>query len=330
MKRKFTTLSRAVPATPRAVAAAARALRAGQIVAFPTETVYGLGANAFDEAAVARIFVAKGRPADNPLIVHVDGPAMLHGLVRRVSREALELMDRFWPGPLTLVFPKRPSVPDAVTAGLRTVAVRMPDHPVALALIRAAGVPIAAPSANRSGRPSPTDAAHVAEDFPGVLVLDGGRTAHGLESTVVALDGTPRVLRLGALTLEELRRAVPGLRGPRRHGQDRSPESPGLKYRHYAPTRPLVLFRPSRARELAEWAAREKGALVLCADASAAHFPPRRTIRLGGDAAAVARNLYEALRTRKRGTALLVLGFRKVGILRTVMDRLERAATTVV
>ncbi|MBX6378963.1 MAG: threonylcarbamoyl-AMP synthase, partial [Clostridia bacterium] len=228
-------------AEPGAVATAATILRHGGLVAFPTETVYGLGADAFNEDAVRRIFAVKGRPPDNPLIVHVAGP-------RDVGRLSLEpsaaraLIAAFWPGPLTLVLPRRPEVPAVVAAGLDSVAVRCPAHPVARALIAAAGTPLAAPSANRSGRPSPTWAADVLADLGGLIdaVLDGGPCPVGVESTVVDLTGPrPVLLRPGGVTVEALRRHLPDL-------ETRSPagpaRSPGLRYRHYAPATPLWLY----------------------------------------------------------------------------------------
>ena len=216
-------------------------IRSGGLVAFPTETVYGLGANGLDPAAVEGIFRAKGRPSDNPLILHVAKKSDVKDLWTRVPEEARLLMDAFWPGPLTLIFNRSSLVPDQVAAGLPTVAVRMPDHKTALALIRAAGVPIAAPSANLSGRPSPTTAQHVKADLDGRidLVLDGGPCRVGLESTVLSLCGTPTILRPGGVTREMLE-AVMGsvqvssavlapLKG------DGAAPSPGMKYKHYAP-----------------------------------------------------------------------------------------------
>jgi len=317
-----------LPPTPAALRRAAAALKRGEPVAFPTETVYGLGANALDPEAVRRIFEAKGRPDDNPLIVHVSGLPMVRKLVKELPPQARALAARFWPGPLTIVLPKRKSVPDIVTAGLTTVAVRVPDHPVALALIEAAGVPIAAPSANRSGRPSPTRAAHVAADFPGLLVLDGGPARHGLESTVVALGDPPRVLRLGAIPVEELRTVLPGLVVATK-ARARA-ESPGMRHRHYAPARPLVLFRRSRTPALREALAADPKALLLCADADAPLFPGRRPVKLGGTPAQIAHSLFDALRTQRRGSVLLAYALPRRGLLRAVMDRLERAATRIV
>ncbi len=317
-----------LPPSPAALRRAAAALKRGGPVAFPTETVYGLGANALDPKAVRRIFEAKGRPDDNPLIVHVTGLPMVRRLVKALPREARALASRFWPGPLTIVLPKLRCVPDIVTAGLPTVAVRVPDHPVALALIEAAGVPIAAPSANRSGRPSPTRAAHVAADFPGLLVLDGGSARHGLESTVVALGDPPRILRLGAIPVEELRKVLPDLVVATK-ARARA-ESPGMRHRHYAPARPLVLYRRSRAAALREALAADPRALLLCADADAPLFPRRRPVKLGGTPVEIAHDLFDALRTERRGSVLLAYALPRRGLLRAVMDRLERAAGRIV
>ena len=171
----------------RDIAKGAQLIRAGKLVAFPTETIYGLGANALDATAAANIYKAKGRPSDNPLIVHVSSQEMLQQIVKKIPRKAKLLMDVFWPGPLTIILKKNELIPDVVNK-MGRVAVRMPDHPIALALIEQAGVPIAAPSANKSGKPSPTSAKHVREDFPKLFIIDGGRTRHGLESTVVEVD----------------------------------------------------------------------------------------------------------------------------------------------
>ncbi|MGI6685643.1 MAG: L-threonylcarbamoyladenylate synthase [Bacillota bacterium] len=219
-------------------------LRRGEVVAFPTETVYGLGANALDPDAVQKIFLAKGRPNDNPLIVHVADSAQLRPLVKGISPKAHHLIHDFWPGPLTLIFPKSDLVPKEVTAGLNTVAVRMPKHPVALQLIKEAGVPIAAPSANTSGLPSPTEGKHVLADLKGKvpLIIDGGKTEVGLESTVIDLTvEPPLILRPGGITLEEIKESIgkaafdPGLSNNPDLGNNEIPRSPGMKYTHYSP-----------------------------------------------------------------------------------------------
>lgn len=225
---------------------AAALIRAGRLVAFPTETVYGLGANALDAEAVARIFAAKGRPRTSPLIVHVDSIDMARSFASHWPPSADSLAQRYWPGPLTLVVPKQPSIPDIVTAGLATVGLRMPAHPLALALIRAAGVPIAAPSANRFTELSPTAAAHVPEALAD-YVLDGGPARVGIESTVVSLVEAPVLLRPGVIPIWELEALI----GPIRIAGDAATSgphtSPGMHVRHYRPATPLVLLAPGQA-----------------------------------------------------------------------------------
>lgn len=231
---------------------AAEIINRGGLVAFPTETVYGLGASVTNVRALKKVFAAKGRPADNPLIVHLSNPDQLKIVVHSVPVYAKILIDRFWPGPLSLVLPKSETIPDLVSAGLPTVAVRMPDHPVALNLIEAAGVPIAAPSANRSGMPSPTTFRHVLKDLSGRIdaVIKSSICVIGVESTVLDLTGEqPVILRPGGLSrelLEEaLGRAIP-IAGKIEGGC--LPASPGMKYRHYSPNAPLILVVGSTAR----------------------------------------------------------------------------------
>lgn len=228
-----------IRSTPAVIATAAKLLRAGKLVAFPTETVYGLGANALDPVAVERIFTAKGRPATNPLIVHVAEPRDAASLTQDWTPTAAKLAEQFWPGPLTLVLPKRAEVPEIVTAGGATVAIRCPNHPVALALIREAGVPVAAPSANRSGELSPTTAEHVARSLGDRvdLILDGGPCPGGVESTVVDLTGpTVRLLRPGLITLVQLKAVIGPVEVETSSATVSQPlPSPGLLNRHYAP-----------------------------------------------------------------------------------------------
>lgn len=228
---------------------AAKILQSGGLVAIPTETVYGLAANAFDETAVSRIFEAKGRPQDNPLIVHIARPADWEPLVTAIPEPAQRLAERFWPGPLTVILPKSGRIPPAVSAGLDTVAVRCPSHPAARAVIQASGLPLAAPSANTSGRPSPTCAAHVLHDLSGKIdaVLDGGECGVGLESTVVSLcGGVPRLLRPGGITAEQLREVLgevdidPAVLFRLQEGQKAL--SPGMKYKHYSPRSRVVIL----------------------------------------------------------------------------------------
>ncbi|MBR6780735.1 MAG: threonylcarbamoyl-AMP synthase, partial [Clostridia bacterium] len=233
-----------------AVRQAAELLQKGEVVAMPTETVYGLAANAFDREAVAKIFVAKGRPQDNPLIVHIADVNDLYLLASEVPETALKLAEKFWPGPLTMILPKKERVPDVVSGGLPTVAVRMPSHKGANALIRAAGVPLAAPSANISGFPSPTEMRHVADDMQGRIaaVCDGGNCGFGVESTVISLaTEVPTLLRPGSITKEQLESVLGevlvdnAVLHPLKEGETVS--SPGMKYRHYAPKAKITIVR---------------------------------------------------------------------------------------
>jgi L-threonylcarbamoyladenylate synthase len=238
---------------PESLEPAARLLNEGQLVAFPTETVYGLGAIYRDEAALSQIFAAKGRPNDNPLIVHIWQLAQLTELVQVINPKWQRLIEAFWPGPLTLIFPKKAIVPDLVTAGLATVAVRMPSHPVARELLRLTGIPVAAPSANLSGKPSPTRAEHVLTDFMAKipLVVDGGPCQAGLESTVLMLDaGQPRILRPGSITREMLETALNETVAVAA-GETNRPQAPGMKYRHYAPKAPVLLVEGEKAKVVA-------------------------------------------------------------------------------
>ncbi|MCK9525103.1 MAG: L-threonylcarbamoyladenylate synthase, partial [Limnochordia bacterium] len=231
---------------PQEIGEAARLLAEGKVVAFPTETVYGLGANALNPQAVAAIFQAKGRPQDNPLIVHLSEGGQVEAFVKDIPAQARLLMERFWPGPLTFVLEKTERIPSVVTAGLETVAVRVPDHPIALELLKQIEFPLAAPSANVSGRPSPTRAQHVLADLDGLIpaILDGGETGWGLESTVLDCTVWPfRLLRPGGVTLEDLRALVPVQYGAAQggHVEEQVPRSPGMKYQHYAPEADVYL-----------------------------------------------------------------------------------------
>ena len=240
---------------------AASILRSGGLVAFPTETVYGLGGNALDEDAARKIYAAKGRPSDNPLIAHVSCVEEVAPLVKEIPEAGRKLMEAFWPGPLTMIFPKSEKVPYGTTGGLDTVAIRMPDDPVANRLIALAGVPVAAPSANTSGRPSPTTADHVWQDMNGriEMIIDGGPVGIGVESTIVDVSSAvPAVLRPGAITMEMLAEVLgeisvdPAILGPL--SADVRPKAPGMKYKHYAPKADLTLVEPGTGTE------RESGA----------------------------------------------------------------------
>ncbi|MFM9281912.1 L-threonylcarbamoyladenylate synthase [Paenibacillus jiagnxiensis] len=327
---------------------AAALLRAGDTVAFPTETVYGLGADARNTAAVEAVFAAKGRPSDNPLIVHIARRGQLDELVQQVNGTAEALIKAFWPGPLTLVLPVKPGVlSPRVTAGLDTVAVRMPDHPVALRLIAEAGCPVAGPSANRSGRPSPTTAEHVREDLQGRIggIVDGGPTGVGLESTVVQAgdDGTVTILRPGGITAEQLAAVCPavttdpGLAGDA--GPDTpAPRSPGVKYTHYAPLGRLsVVEGPSPAavtglirRELAVAEASGERTAVLAFDEHAADYIGQRVYSLGSLATLqeAGQRLYGVLRRCDEDgiTFILAEACPPHGLGAAVMNRLLKAA----
>ncbi len=343
----MTQVIRVDPAHPdrAALAPAVACLRSGGLVAFPTETVYGLGADALDRDAVRRIFSAKGRPSTDPLIVHVPSLEAIRPLVRDVPPIAARLAARFWPGPLTLVLPRSSRVPDEVTAGLETVAVRVPAHPVALALLEAAGVPVAAPSANLFSRPSPTRAAHVLEDLDGRVdvLVDGGATDVGVESTVLDLSGgAPRILRPGAVTLEMLRDLVPDVVsrvGAVATGASALP-SPGLLERHYSPRAPLTLYEgpaaevvPRMLGDAHALAARGGAVGLLLADEDRlpAATGGLRVARLGpsGAPAVVAARLYDGLRALDASgvDAILVRGFpAESGLGVAIQDRLRRAA----
>ena len=308
-----------------AIDRAVELLRAGQVVALPTETVYGLGADALNPAAVARIFALKGRPTDHPLIIHLPPEAKLDDWAAEVPPAARALAAAFWPGPLTLILTRGPRVPRAVTGGQDTVALRVPDHPVALALLRAFGSGIAAPSANRYGHISPTTAAHVWTEFGDAvpLVLDGGPCRVGIESTIVDLSrGAPVVLRPGAVTERDLRRVLGDT--AHRPAEGAAPRAPGLVKRHYAPRTPAELVDsatlPARLAELTR-AGHRVGLLVL------GSASPSDGIALPPDPAAYSRGLYAALRELdRRGYRRLLIEAPPEGeAWQAVNDRLRRA-----
>lgn len=306
-------------------------LQAGGLVAFPTETVYGLGADARDPEAVAGIFRAKGRPSDNPLIVHVFDVASARELSSRWPVMAERLSRRFWPGPLTLVVPADPSIAEVARGGLDTVGIRCPDHPVALALLRLCQVPVAAPSANRSGRPSPTTAEAVLEDLGDVegLVLDGGPAGVGVESTVVDVTGEhPVLLRPGGLGPEAIEAEIGPLAVP---DGGAVPRAPGMKYRHYAPMLPVVLLRLAGQAAVGEIRGRfhpDDTGLVAPAEVLRA-LPEYRSVDLGPDADTAAARLFAGLRRLERepGLCRIVAVWDDVrGRGLAVMNRLEKAS----
>ncbi|MFN0146260.1 MAG: L-threonylcarbamoyladenylate synthase [Dehalococcoidia bacterium] len=333
---------------PAVIARAAAILRAGGLVAFPTETVYGLGADATSEAAVRSIFTAKERAEDDPLIVHIASADELDRVAGAVPGLASFLAGRFWPGPLTIVLERHPSVAPAVSAGLDTVAVRVPSHPIAQALLMAAGIPIAAPSANRFMRTSATTAGHVIEDLGGRidLVLDGGPATAGIESTVVAVEGSEvRVLRHGAITAEELEEALrDGGQGTLAVGPGDGPErrSPGMMARHYAPRARLIYVTgapgrtlPAMLRAIGEsLAAGERVGAFICSE-DLPLLPPEVIAEDAGprdEPATVAARVFRALRALDaRGAQVIVVcQFAEAGLGRALHDRLTRAAYAIV
>ncbi|NLG37688.1 MAG: threonylcarbamoyl-AMP synthase [Clostridiales bacterium] len=332
--------TRLVKADSAAVNEAASLLREGQVVAFPTETVYGLGADGLNGDAVARIFAVKNRPADNPLILHIASRRDLDALVTRIPPAAEAAMVEFWPGPLTLVMEKTDAVPPIVTAGLPTVAVRMPSHPVARRLIAVAGRPLAAPSANRSGRPSPTRAGDVLDDMDGriPLILDGGSCAVGVESTVLDVTGpTPRILRPGGVTREMLWRTLgpvdeaPSVMRPLDEGE--AAPSPGMRHRHYAPRVPLTIVEggaPALFLRYDQAETRGKTPVLLCTAQTARDAGSRRCVVMGDrdDADTIAESLFSALRELDRVGADIAFAeaVEPAGVGLAVMNRLLRAA----
>lgn len=316
---------------------AAALLRRNEVVAFPTETVYGLGANALSDEAIGKIFTAKGRPADNPLIVHISSEKQLDSLVSEVPEIAKKLIDAFWPGPLTVLFSKKQGLASKVTAQLSTVGVRMPDHPVARALIEEAGVPIAAPSANRSGKPSPTTAAHVKNDLNGKIagIVDGGETGIGVESTVVDCSGgVVTILRPGGTTKADLESVVGEVVLDRAllHTNE-APKSPGMKYRHYAPSADLYLVDGSFSFIQDLVGNRRKSDIkvgVLTTDECKQDYHADAVLSCGrrSDLHTIARGLYSALRTFDEQDVDEIYSevFPKEGVGEAIMNRLKKSA----
>ena len=342
METQLITVDARQPA-PEAIGAAAALLRAGELVAFPTETVYGLGANALDGNALAKIFVAKQRPTNDPIIAHIADLAQLQDLAREIPAVAGQLAATFWPGPLTLILKRAPAVPGIIAEGRDTIAVRMPAHPVARALLQAAGVPVGAPSANTFTRPSATTAQHVLEDLDGriAMVLDGGPATIGVESTVLDLSGgEARVLRPGGITLEALRELLPGVRlAPGYISERDGSHSPGQMLKHYSPRARVMLFRGGdreRVRTAMQETARTElargtrvGALVMEEERDALPaavdcfaLGPER------DLEAAARSLFAGLRTLDGAGVdiILVRDPARGGLGAALADRLLRAA----
>lgn len=316
---------------------AAALLKQDEVVAFPTETVYGLGANAKSDEALKKIFAAKGRPSDNPLIIHIANKQQVNEIVEEIPEVAQALMDAFWPGPLTLVLRKKAGLSDVATAGLDTVAIRMPDHPIALSLIREANLPIAAPSANLSGKPSPTSAQHVEKDLSGRIsgIVDGGETGVGVESTVVdCTEDIPVILRPGGVTKEDLQRIVGEVREDTAlHNKEAAPKSPGMKYTHYAPEAPFVLVdgSPTFIQSLIdEKKAAGKKVGVLTTEENEDFYKADCIIPCGqrSQLTSVASGLYDALRAFDECDMDVIFGevFPTKGIGEAIMNRMMKAA----
>ena len=336
--------TKVVKTTEEELIEAAAILKKGGLVAFPTETVYGLGADALNEEAARKIYAAKGRPSDNPLIAHIAKKEDIEPLVREIPEAGKKLMDAFWPGPLTLIFPKSGRVPKGTTGGLDTVAVRMPSDPVARRLIELAGTPVAAPSANTSGRPSPTTAEHVRQDMDGriEMIVDGGPVGIGVESTIVDVTGEiPMVLRPGAITMEMLKKCVgaveidPAILGP--VSQDFKPKAPGMKYRHYAPKADLTIVSGETedvVRAISRMAAeRESEGLsvgIICTDETRALYPCGvvRSMGVRARQETIAHNLYAVLREFDDLNADVIYSesFEGGELSQAIMNRLCKAA----
>ncbi len=315
---------------------AAEFIKNGEVVAFPTETVYGLGADAMNPDAIKKIFRAKRRPPDNPLIIHISRTEQVYRLVEEVPSVAEKLIEAFWPGPLTIILKKSSEVPPEATAGLNTVAIRMPDHKVALQLIEFSSVPIAAPSANLSGRPSPTKAEHVIEDFYSKIacVIDSGRCRIGIESTVMLLtDDKPLILRPGAVTIEEIEKVIGNVEFnniPKTGAADK-PVSPGMKYRHYAPEAELWLASEDRLEKAVREALKVKKKVGVITRGEK-NLQVAEVFNAGIAMEEYASNIFAALRyLDERGIEIIVAeGVEETGIGVAIMNRLKKAATRIV
>src|SRR3989338_514899 len=306
---------------------AAQLLSQGKVVAFPTETVYGLGCNAFDEDAVEKVFKAKGRPSDNPLIVHIGSKRQLPILVSGISEKEKKLIDAFFPGPLTLIMNKTGIVPYATSGGLETVAIRMPKHKVAQAILKEAGIPIAAPSANISGRPSSTTAEHVISDFMGRVdaIVDGGKSRIGLESTVVDAS-TSEILRPGGITKEEIEKVI----GRVEISTASTNKSPGMKYRHYAPSAKVILF-TGRKKAIQEYADRLMKSKKVGVISIYHSFSADEARHAGNSLHEYARSIFALFRElEEKVDVILVEGVEEKGIGIAIMNRLRKAASEIV
>lgn len=323
---------------------AAKVIKEGGLVAFPTETVYGIGANSFNEEAIKKIFIAKGRPQDNPLIVHIAELEQIYDLVKEVPQKAKTLMKKFWPGPLTLIFKKSQKVPYVNTAGMDTVAIRMPSNTIAHLLIKRAEVPISAPSANVSGKPSPTDASHVIEDLYGKVdvIIDGGKCDVGVESTVLDLtEKVPVILRPGAVTLEMLKEVIGNVEVDpsllKKPQEDLKPKSPGMKYKHYSPNAEVYIVTGDlekvvkKIQELTEEQLKYGKKVGIMATVQTSTQYEKGEIIVVGDRnrpETIAKNLFAVLRQfdKKGVDVIFAESFEYDNIGLAIMNRLEKAA----
>lgn len=322
---------------------AAEIIKNGGTVAFPTETVYGLGANALDTKAIEKIFLAKGRPQDNPLIVHISSTDQLDGLVESIPEQANILMEKFWPGPLTLIFNRTNKIPDRITGGLSTVAIRMPNHKIALELIKHSKLPIAAPSANTSGKPSPTNSSHVIHDLSGKIdmIIDGGSTGVGLESTVLDVSGDiPMILRPGGVTAEDLLTVLPKVEYDKAiEVTDKNivPKSPGQKYKHYSPEAKMVIVKGNveeiiqKTVELSKKYEAQGMNVGIMATKQTHDKYKGNSILIVGDRdfpETIAANLFNILRKfdEMRVDMIIAEGVEEKGIGKAIMNRMKKAA----
>lgn len=321
---------------------AAEIIKSGKLVAFPTETVYGLGANALDKNAVKKIYKAKGRPSDNPLIIHINDKKDLAKLTLNISKDAQKLIDKFWPGPLTLIFKKTTLVPKETTAGIDTVAIRMPQNSIALALIKASGFPIAAPSANLFSKPSPTSAKHVSDDLNGKIemIIDGGNSQIGLESTVVdTTEKFPIILRPGGITKEELKKIIPNITlhpaVENKKIKINKLKSPGLKYKHYAPKAKIIFIEKKgkiipKIKKILQENTDQKIAIILTN--SKCNFPNQYVKFIGNDPKIIARNLFKLFRKMDdiKMDLIIIEGIDAKNLGLAIINRIKRATYKVI
>ena len=345
MKEKSTQILTIDPSYPETdkIIKAAEIIKSGGTVAFPTETVYGLGANALDNKAIEKIFLAKGRPQDNPLIVHISDIAQLENLVENIPQQAYILMEKFWPGPLTLIFNRTSKIPDRITGGLPTVAIRMPNHNIALDLIKHSELPIAAPSANTSGKPSPTNSSHVIHDLSGKIdmIIEGGSTGVGLESTVLDISGDiPTILRPGGITIEDLLTVLPKVEYDKALETTNTniiPKSPGQKYKHYSPDAIMIIVSGNieeiieKTMDLCEEYESQGMRVGIMATKQTYDIYESDNILVVGDREipeTIAANLFDALRKfdEVKVDVIIAEAIEEKGIGKAIMNRMKKAA----